>query len=180
MSMSRCGVLVAFCSGVAGGFHNKARVVAFRPVWRLLLDGSVDFKPPDGVHVRQIFAPLVYEYLDEHNKTPIKMAWPQNGRLDNPLSKRGGSRPFSICFCFFFWPIPIFLWTIPLHERQFRGLVKNSWENQETRCNAGGNAASDGDPPPPCVPEDRIRRAFGGGADGKSTVGNLGTSCSGF
>lgn len=35
-----------FCSGVAGGFHSKACLLAFQPVWLLLVDGSVDFNPP--------------------------------------------------------------------------------------------------------------------------------------
>ncbi|XP_035511687.1 THO complex subunit 4 isoform X2 [Morone saxatilis] len=65
--------------------------------------------------------------------------------------------------------IHLILWTLSPSRKPYRGLVKNFCAGRETWCNAGGNAASDGDP---CVPEERIWRAFGGGADGKRTMGN--------
>lgn len=47
--VSRCSDQSAFCSGVAGGFHNEACLLAFHPVLLLLVDGSVDFNPPSIV-----------------------------------------------------------------------------------------------------------------------------------
>lgn len=66
--VSRCSDQAAFCSGVAGGLHNKARLVAFQPEWLLLVDGSVDFYPPDSVHIGQNRHSLsVNDYLDKPN-----------------------------------------------------------------------------------------------------------------
>lgn len=77
----------AFCSGVAGGFHNKACLVAFQPVCLLLMDGSVDFNPPDSIPVQAYHHLLcVNEYLDEPNTSSIKMAWYQNGRYKSTLA----------------------------------------------------------------------------------------------
>lgn len=63
------------------------------------------------------------------------------------------------CFLFFFSPHPLsgHLVDNSPSRKPFRGMVKNFWAGRETRCNAGGNAASDGDP---CVPEDHIWRAL--------------------
>lgn len=58
----------------------------FQPLWLLLVDGSVDSNPPI-VHVNRHFL-SVNEYLDEPGKAPIKMAWSQNGRSNNPPSLR--------------------------------------------------------------------------------------------
>lgn len=85
------------------------------------------------------------------------------------------SWPFSSCFS---GQSPLLLRTVPLHESQFRGLVKNFWAGPGKL--GATLEATLLQMATPCVPEDHIWRAFGGGADGKRTVGNIGTSCSGF
>lgn len=144
---SFCPGKAGFCSGVAGGLHNKAQFW-----WLFNRCGWISgLQPPDSVPKAKIVT-LLLLFLKSVNvylyKAPIKMAWPQNGRSDNPRLHRWDSWPFSYSFYDPLSPPPPFLllWTLPLHEKPlFSWLCNELLAGPETWCNAGGNTASEGD-----------------------------------
>lgn len=72
--------------GLFGGFSTSVAVACG---W---ISG---LQPPDSCSYKSNLHSLsVNEYLDKPNKAPVKMAWSQNGRSDNPRSHRGESWPF--------------------------------------------------------------------------------------
>lgn len=109
-------------------------------------------------HIRPFFHLHLCWAPQLNNKRPTKMACSQNGRWDNPRishSSQCASSP----------PSPSSLWTI--HHHGLFWLWNELWSGERSQCNAGGTQIRRDHR----VPEDLFWRAFGGAADGKSTVG---------